>query len=791
LQYIDIISALGAKLLTVEKPARYVGGEYGVLASREKMEQAHLRAAMVFPDLYEIGMSNRAFRIVYNRLNALPGIACDRAFAPAPDFEKLLAENNIPLYGLDSGIVLADVDILCFTLGYELGITGIFSVLKSAGIPLRCAERGEGGPFIVMGGPCVSNPLPYAPFVDAFWVGEAEAGFFELCQNSFSQRHKGTKEGSGQSEKSALPSIRENFLNHPNVWMKGKAGVRRAVWGGFADSEEAAVFPVSNIKTVQHHGAVEIMRGCPNGCRFCHAGVWYRPMRQKNARLIQNEVKEAVEKGGYREVSLSSLSSGDYQHLGELLDALNAEYGPARISFQLPSLRVSGFSLDILEKISEVRKSGLTFAVETACDLWQKEVNKIVAKDEVLAILAEAKKRGWKGAKFYFMLGLPLKNENGDSISLKEEAEAVVRFVADAGKQSRSHFSINIGAFIPKAQTTYQYAAQAREGEAREALQFVKDSLKPLGHKVSYHDTFISEIEGIFARGDERAGELACAAFEAGARLDAWTEFFNAEIWKKIFAENAAYIDEVLSGEVWKKVSGAIVSAGVSHHYLDEESKKSCAALLSPPCAEDCANPCGACGNNARVAKNDANPEYVFSTCSGSVPPAAETYRMLFAFEKKGKAIFTPHLGVIEVFAMALRRAKIPVSFSEGFNPHPRLEFASPAPLGVVCLADPCCAELDEKMSAAEFVSAVNLHLPSGFAVVRAELFAVPRGAKKHTLPSLLSGFMYGGEFVPEREEKSYRASHAGGGFLTRNEVLAICIGGHEDYFSAYKRLYI
>ncbi|MDR2029675.1 MAG: radical SAM protein, partial [Treponema sp.] len=381
---IDPLKDLGELLLSVEKPARYVGGEYGSLARKD----ASLRMIMAFPDLYEIGMSNQALRILYNRLNGIEDISCDRAFAPAPDFEALLRSRRLPLYGLDTGIALHDSDILCFTLGYELGITEILAMLDLASIPLHWADRREGHPLVIMGGPCVSNPLPYERFIDAFWIGEAEDGFFDLA------RELRDLKKAGQGRAVLLDLVR----SHPHVWASGKEKARRAIDRGFSFREDPpAVFPVPSMKAVQHHGAVEIMRGCPNGCRFCHAGIWYRPMRQKTAGHIRREVAAFIKSGGYREISLSSLSTGDYRHLDGLLESLNREYGSRHISFQLPSLRVSSFSLPLLEKVSEVRKSGLTFAVETAVEAWQLSINKEVSRDQVVAILQEARKRGWRG----------------------------------------------------------------------------------------------------------------------------------------------------------------------------------------------------------------------------------------------------------------------------------------------------------------------------------------------------------------------------------------------------------
>jgi radical SAM superfamily enzyme YgiQ (UPF0313 family) len=442
-----------------------------------------------------------------------------------------------------------------------------------------------------MGGPCVSNPLPYSLFIDAFWIGEAEAGFFDLAEKLLELKKKGGNRGELLGELSA----------HPHIWAPGKSGVKRAIASGFGEEfpgAAAAVFPVPSIKIVQHHGAVEIMRGCPNGCRFCHAGIWYRPMRQKRADLILSEVEEFVSRGGYQEISLSSLSSGDYCFLGELIDALNSRFGPRHISFQLPSLRVSGFSLALLDKISTVRISGLTFAVETPRELWQLAINKRVSLEDTTAILGEAKKQGWRGAKFYFMIGLPL-----DGLENGEEETSIVDFITEAGKRTHSHFHINAGTFVPKPHTPYQWAAQIGEKEALKKLHFIKDSLRPLGHKVNFHDPFIARIEGLIARGDEHAGYVVEKAFLRGCRLDAWSEHLQKDIWRELFAEEEAYINAILEAKTtgcalpWS----SLIDSVTGPQYLKREGERSRASIVTSPCINNCTDTCGICPGNSRI----------------------------------------------------------------------------------------------------------------------------------------------------------------------------------------------
>jgi radical SAM superfamily enzyme YgiQ (UPF0313 family) len=833
-RYIDPVRDLGASLLAVEKPARYVGGEYGRLAPKD----AALRALIAFPDLYEIGMSNQALRILYNRLNRIPGVSCDRAFAPAPDFEKLLLEKKLPLYGLDTGLGLGDFDLILITLGYELGISGVLTMLDVSGIPIHNAKRDGGHPLVIAGGPAVSNPLPYASFIDAFWIGEAEAGFFDLARELLRLK----RAGEGRA------ALLAKTAAHPHIWVRGKEKAARAIDANFSDGvSPSAVFPVPSMKTVQHHGAVEIMRGCPNGCRFCHAGFWYRPMRQKKAEQVIGEAAAFIREGGYRELSLSSLSSGDYSGVGELVDELNRRFGDRHISFQLPSLKVSGFSLSLLEKIAVTRRSGLTFAVETPVDAWQMAVNKTVTRDSAAAILREAKKRGWRGAKFYFMIGLPLPTIAAADTG-PEETE-IAAFIADLGRKTAMHFNINVGIFVPKPHTPYQRAAQIDSDSARAKLDYIRSRLKPLGHKVSVSDPLVSLIEGILSRGDERAGDLIEAAWQGGSRLDAWSEFINKDAWRHILEQNRELVKCFLS----EKNSGMPlpwqgIESGVSSAFLQEELDRSNGTQCTLPCTENCKNPCGICDKHIGVIQNNTVFESIFvnrdekedngakktgkgafftaesekksddngvldflvnqqkdkindNQTKGTSDPAI--WRVLFSFSKTGGAVFHGHLSIIEIFSMAFNRAALPVLYTRGFNPLAKMEIAAPLSTGISAEAEIAIADFPRHVPPETFREKLNANLPEGLRIEQVETYRVSGGCKKHSLSSLLWGFGYAGagdelEYIAAPDEKRFRTQKLSGGAslftLTRSAVLAknIITGAPSwvSYFEAYRFLY-
>jgi radical SAM superfamily enzyme YgiQ (UPF0313 family) len=771
-------------------PARYTGGEYGMLAR----SGAPFQTAIAFPDLYEIGMSNQALRILYNRLNELPGVSCDRVFAPAPDFEALLRERSLPLYGLDTGIPLKKLDLLLFTLGYELGITSVLTMLDLAGIPIRRENRGEGDPVVIMGGPCVSNPLPYAAFIDAFWIGEAEAGFFELAE----------KLAALKGERGQLLSV---LSRHPSVWTWGKKEVRRGIDMDFAVRPPgAAVFPVPSMKVVQHHGAVEIMRGCPNGCRFCHAGFWYRPMRQKKASVILKETEDFIRRGGYREISLSSLSTGDYQGLDPLVDTLCESFSGAHVSFQLPSLRVSSFSLPLLEKISTVRKSGLTFAVETPEQARQMAINKEVSLDSVALILEKARGNGWRGAKFYFMIGLPsVAGETGAA----DEVQGILNFVRELHRRVRMHFNITLGVFVPKPHTPYQRAPQIGVEKARETLEQIRGGLKSAGHRANTSDPFVSLVEGVISRGDAETGRIVEEAWRKGCRLDAWDDSIRKDIWQDVFAAHPAPVSRILQG--WGEGEGLpwdCVKGGVQADYLSREYSRSSNSVFTSPCTEKCTHPCGICGSDQSIVRNNIQEQVKRNSPPLRKPESPGTWRILFSFEKTDSAVFHSHLSVVEIFSMTFLRGNIPALYSSGFNPLPRLEIVAPLPLGVESRAEIAALDTELFFDASLFIEGMNRYLPSGLRLTRAENFFIPAGGKKHSLSSLLWGFEYESPGEAPRQlrrgqEGEFRRNLPGSedGFRTaalyrlkRLAVLAAEPGASSitgrSYFDVYRRLY-
>lgn len=593
-------------LLKVQKPGRYVGGELNeAIKDKRKVD---VRFAFCFPDTYEVGMSHLGMKILYSLFNSREDIWCERVFAPWIDMEELMREKNIPLYALESGDPVSEFDFVGFTLQYELSYTNMLNMLKMSGIPLRSSDRKELKNIVVAGGPCACNPEPVADFVDIFFIGEGEEvdleviDLFKECRACGADKDEFLRRAA-QIEGVYVPSLYEVSYNDDGTVKAytpthgAPAVVHKRLMKKMDESYYPDNFVVPLVEIVHDRAVQEIFRGCIRGCRFCQAGFLYRPVREKSVETINSQCRALCENTGYDEVSLSSLSSSDYSQIVPLLEKLNTWSGDEKVSISLPSLRVDGFTDDIMNKIKTVRKSGLTFAPEAGSQRMRDVINKNVREDELLSTCTTAFEGGWTTVKLYFMIGLPTETMD-DVAAIAALGQSVVDAYYRCEKRSKGksvRVTVSASSFVPKPFTPFQWEPQDTIEQLHKKQEHIKESITTKKIQFNYHDADTSFLEAVFARGDRklcRVLELAC---ERGFHFDGWNDCFSLEKWLELFEEceldPAFYanrrreFDEVLP---WDHID-----YGVSKQFFINECKKAYSNATTPHCRLKCSG-CGA-----------------------------------------------------------------------------------------------------------------------------------------------------------------------------------------------------
>jgi radical SAM family uncharacterized protein len=594
-------------LYKVEKPARYIGGELNsCIKDKNKVD---IRFAFCFPDVYEVGMSHLGTKILYHVLNSREDTYCERAFAPWPDMEKLMRDNEIPLYALESKDPLNKFDFVGFTLQYEMSYTNILNMLDMGGITIRSSERGEEEPFIVCGGPCAYNPEPLHDIADFFELGEGEEVMHEVMELYKSLKGKKNRKEIlrelSHIKGIYVPSLYEVTYNEDTTIKEFKPmyeDVPAMVTKRFVTNFNEAVFPdemiVPYTDVVHDRIILETFRGCTRGCRFCQAGMIYRPVRERNVSKLLEQADTLLSSTGYEEISLSSLSICDYSDIQNLIFSLMEKHKENKVGVSLPSIRIDSFSVDLIKEIQKVRKTGLTFAPEAGSQRMRDVINKGVTEENLLTSARNAFQSGWSTIKLYFMLGLPYETME-DAIGIAELGEKVVDQYFSVPKDVRHKglkVTLSTSIFVPKPFTPFQWSAQNTMEVVKEKIYAVKDNIKRRAISYNWHESIVSYLEAIFARGDRRLCEVLIKAHEKGAKFDGWTEYFNFDLWMEAFKECGVdgdfYIYRERSYE--EILPWDFINIGINKQFLIDENERAKRAALTP----DCRLGCTACGIN-------------------------------------------------------------------------------------------------------------------------------------------------------------------------------------------------
>lgn len=598
-------------LMEIDKPARYIGNEVNMVV--KDLNDVDIRVCMCFPDVYEIGMSHLGIQILYDMFNKMDGVYCERVYSPWPDLDRIMREKQIPLFSLETQSPVKNFDFLGITLQYEMCYTNVLQIIDLAGIPIWAKDRGDDDPIVLGGGPCSYNPEPIADFFDFFYIGEGETRYEDIFKIYKDMKANGAKREDILHELSKVPGIYVPSMYEVTYHEDGTMAsftpryddVPTTITKEIVLDFDKVPYPtkplVPYIHVTQDRVTLEIMRGCIRGCRFCQAGMIYRPTRQKNVETVKRYAKEMLQSTGHEEITLSSLSSSDYECLKELTYFLIDEMEEAHVNISLPSLRIDSFALDVMQKVQDVKKSSLTFAPEAGTQRLRDVINKGLTEDIILKGSMEAFRGGWNKVKFYFMLGLPTETmEDAEGIpALCEKVAEAYYTIPKEERNGKIKITASSSFFVPKPFTPFQWAPMLDPETYIERAHHVKDTfreqLNGKSMKYQYHDTYVSVLEGVLARGDRKISKVIYDVYKDGGIFDAWTEFFDNERWMRAFEQNGIIKEFYTTRErdVSELLPWDFIDIGVSKQFMIDEWKRAKQEVVTPNCREKCSG-CGA-----------------------------------------------------------------------------------------------------------------------------------------------------------------------------------------------------
>ncbi len=760
----NIETFLASALPKVSKPGRYIGGEVNSVSIPPK--EGDLRFALAFPEVYEIGMSHKGISIIYSVLNSLPGVYAERVFAPWPDMAVKMGDMGVELFSLETKTPLMDFDVIGFSLMYELTYTNVVNMLKLANIPHLSSDRDGSCPLVVAGGAQAVNPEPVAGIFDAVVVGDGEEAAVEICDtlkkikplgenrdeilsalekiegvyvpSFYEPVYKGRKSaeggensvfsgmvytgGGGKAEKVAE---KVDISGESGGGRRVRRRILRDINGGFFTGSSYFSPVVPNVKAVHDRVNVEIARGCGRGCRFCQAGFVNRPVRERSVEDILYVAKQALKVTGMEELSLLSLSATDHSNISSiirsLMRALNTDVGKRSVALSVPSVRADTLTNDMIDEIKKVRKTGFTIAPEAGSQRLRDVINKNVTEDEIERTIDIVFGAGWNLIKLYFMIGLPTETDN-DIEELIELVRRMARRHTSSRSSRRGRINLSVSTFVPKPHTPFQWERFIGVKEIKRRQGMIRKTLVKEGVKLKFHDPYMTLVEAAFARGGRELMDVVIRASDLGCGFDGWTEHFDFGLWERAFHDSGLDINEY-AGAVFDGQSPLPwdhIDSGIDRKFLMGEREKAHREETTQDCVRgECTN-CGVCGEGIKNVFGEdlaASTAEAASLGEGTAAAEGERLKYLLFYSRRGDIRFLSHLETASLIVRAMIRARLPLKYSEGFNPKPRVSFRGALPVGVKALAEPFFVELTRKIDPDEIVSSINETLPMGIGI--------------------------------------------------------------------------